>query len=307
MVVAYARFIRPEHCFERHFPLAWPRLKTTRTILDEILVEVRRELAEAQATRALPELRKMIADAPPARCFKTALQGDFGLIAEIKERSPSHGLMRRENVDTATASYEESPTVKAISVLTNRSHFGMSMDRLRQVKALTTKPILRKDFIFDDYQVYEARAHGADAILLMANMLEPAEMRRLYDLARSLEMNALFECHTREQIAQAPEAAEIYGINSRTFDAGASIYAASVASGPSGSKKDFTIELDRFALVEALPRDAVKVAESGVYPETVANLRKPLGFNAALVGTSLLSSARGVTAELRAFEEALRL
>src|SRR5262245_5851908 len=110
-------------------------MKTTQTILDEILVDVRRELARAQAKRPLPELRRMIADAPPVRSFRGTLQKGFGIIAEIKERSPSHGPMRRENVDDARAAYEKSAMVRAISVLTNNSHFGMNLERLREVKA----------------------------------------------------------------------------------------------------------------------------------------------------------------------------
>src|ERR1044071_7353523 len=133
-------------------------MKITRTILDQILADVRRELAEAQSHTPLSELRRGLADAPPPRSFTTALRAEFGLIAEIKERSPSHGPMRRENIDGATAAYEQSGLVRAISVLTNATHFGMSMERLRQVKIATTKPVLRKDFIFDEYQVYEARA-----------------------------------------------------------------------------------------------------------------------------------------------------
>src|SRR5947207_7018777 len=128
-------------------------MKKTETILDTIMVDVRKELADARANRSVEELRRMIIDAPPVRSFKGALQKAFGIIAEIKERSPSHGPMRRENVDEATAAYEQSAIVRAISVLTNHSHFGMSMDRLRDTKMRGTKPVLRKDFIFDEYQV----------------------------------------------------------------------------------------------------------------------------------------------------------
>jgi indole-3-glycerol phosphate synthase len=269
------------------------------------MVDVRRELAEAQARRPLSELKAAIADAVPVRSFKAALQSGFGLIAEIKDRSPSHGTMRRENVDRAAVAYEQSPVVHAASVLTNAAHFGMSRDRLRQVKLAMTKPVLRKDFIFDDYQVYEARAFGADAILLMANLLDRAEMKRLYQLARALGMSALFECHNLEQIRQVPVDAEIYGINSRTFDSSAARYSVSTLMGKLGAKRDFTIESERFELGRHLPAAAIKVAESGVTPATVARLRDELHYDAALVGTSLLTAGRGIEAELRAFEAAL--
>ena len=285
-------------------------MKVTRTILDQILVDVRKELAAAQAARPLAELRRMLADAPPERSFKQALAGEFGLIAEIKERSPSHGPMRRENVDASPAAYEQSPLVRAISVLTNNSHFGMSMDRLRQVKVSGSKPVLRKDFIFDEYQVYEARAFGADAILLMANLLEPEEMTRLHRVAKELRMDVLFECHTREQIEQLPPDADIYGINSRTFDSrknvlGVGAYGVSALLGRLGAKKDLTVDLDRFELRQFVPANVTKVAESGVSPETIGKVRDELRYDAALVGTSLLSAADGVHHELARFEQAL--
>ena len=282
-------------------------MKVTRTILDDILVDVRRELAEAQRKLPLPDLKRKLADAPGIRPFKKALQDAFGLIAEIKERSPSHGPMRQQNVADAFTAYERSPIVRAISVLTNASHFGMSMERLAQVKAATSKPVLRKDFIFDEYQVYEARAFGADAILLMANLLEGEEMRRLHQLACELDMEVLFECHTRDQIGQVPPGAELYGINSRTFDTDAQAYEAARQHGRSGSTRDLTTNAARFELGRHLPANAVKVAESGVHPDTVCVLRDQLGYHAALVGTSLLTAEHGVFKELEEFEKRLRL
>ena len=284
-------------------------MKTTQTILDQILVDVRKEVAEAKSQRPVAELSRMMADAPAVRPLSQALRTSFGLIAEIKERSPSHGPMRPANVQAAASAYEQSQLVRGISVLTNASHFGMSMDRLRQVKLATSKPVLRKDFIFDEYQVLEARAFGADAILLMANLLEPEEMRQLYATARGLQMEALFECHNREQIEQVPSEALIYGINSRTFDArknsfGVGRYAISALLGRLGSGKDLTIDESRFELGQYLPAAAIKVAESGVHPQTFAGLRD-LGYQAALVGTSLLTAAHGIEAELELFERAL--
>jgi indole-3-glycerol phosphate synthase len=218
--------------------------------------------------------------------------------------------MSRQNVDDAPSAYEKSPIVRAISVLTNQTHFGMTIDRMQSDKVGGTKPVLRKDFIFDPYQVYEARAYGADAILLMANLLEPQEMQSLHELARELHMDALFECHNREQIQQVPAGAVIYGINSRTFDArkntlGVGRYAISSLLGRLGSDKDLTIDESRFELGQFLPAAAIKVAESGVHPNTVAELRDNLGYDAALVGTSLLTARHGVRQELNLFESAL--
>ena len=280
-------------------------MKTTETILDHILVDVRRELADAQRARPSAELHRRLADAPPVRSFATALRGGFGLIAEIKERSPSQGAMRRENVAAAPAAYERSALVRGLSVLTNATHFGMNIERLAAVRAGSTKPVLRKDFIFDEYQVLEARAFGADGILLMANLLEADSMRRLFAAARALGLEVLFECHTREQIAQVPPGAVLYGINSRTFAAGRGTYTDAQAQRASGSVRDLTTNLDVFRLGEHLPAGAVKIAESGVHPDTIAAVRDRWGFHAALVGTSLLMAAHGVERELESFEHAL--
>jgi indole-3-glycerol phosphate synthase len=285
-------------------------MKVTETILDQIMVDVRAELGEARQRQPVVELKRMVGDAPAIRSFSAPLQESFGLIAEIKERSPSHGPMRPENVADAPAAYEKSGLVKAISVLTNNSHFGMSMERLREMKMATSKPLLRKDFIFDDYQVYQARAYGADAILLMANLLDRAEMERLYRLARDLQMEALFECHTRAQIEEVPVEGKIFGINSRTFDArknilGVGLYGMSNLLGRLGSGKDLTVDEKRFELAQYLPAQALKVAESGVSPENIAALRDTFGYHAALVGTSLLTASHGVEHELERFEQAL--
>jgi indole-3-glycerol phosphate synthase len=275
------------------------------SILEQIMTDVRRELAAAQKARPLAELKHRLPDALPVRSLADALRRGFGLIAEVKERSPSQGPMRADNLRDAAAAYETSPIVRAISVLTNASHFGMNIERLHRIKAAGTKPVLRKDFIFDPYQVFEARAFGADAILLMANLLEADELSRLYTLARELGMDALFECHDAAQIASVPEGAVIYGINSRTFSAAATTYETARVRRASGGQSDFTTDLDRFEIGRLLPAHAVKVAESGV---SSANLRRvrDLGFyNAVLVGTSLLLQPLGVRHELTAFERAL--
>lgn len=270
------------------------------------MVDVRREVAAARTERPDAELARMLADAPPVRPLAAALRGSFGLIAEIKERSPSQGPMRPANVAAAASAYAASPVVHGVSVLTNASHFGMSIERLRAAREAGPKPVLRKDFIFDDYQVQEARAFGADAILLMANLLSAEEMVRLHALATALGMDVLFECHDEAQIAALPAGAVLYGINSRSFAVRGADYAAARAQKALGSRQDLTTDLRRFeALAGHLPAHAVKVAESGVYPENAARIRDELGYHAILVGTSLLTSPAGVHAELDRFAQAL--
>lgn len=269
------------------------------TILDRILPDVRRELDSARAAVPLGEIKRKAADAPPPRDFAGALSGHgFGLIAEIKRRSPSMGDMRSANVDAAAAAYETSPVVRAVSVLTNQTHFGMGMDDLRVFAAASTKPVLRKDFILDPYQIYAARAAGADAVLLMANLLSAAQMRELHEVVLELGMEALFEVHEAGEIDALPGTARVVGINSRKFKSREGFVAAG-----ENAEQDFTLDFAAFELAESLPAGCVRVAESGVTPQTVAPLARH--FDAALVGTSLLRDPRGVAAALDDFARAL--
>jgi len=241
----------------------------------------------------------MIADAPPPRGFAAAIErGGFGLIAEIKERSPSVGPMRAENVREAVPAYAEFPLVRAVSVLTNERHFGMSITRLAEIRAAVPKPVLRKDFFLDEYQIREARAFGADAVLLMANVLDAARLKGFHQLASELGMDSLFEVHTGEEIDMLPPNARLVGINSRKFKSQSGFV------GPSGSsQQDFSLDARVFQMADKLPAGTLRVAESGISPESIPSVRQT--FHAALVGTSLLRDARGIRSCLREFESAL--
>jgi indole-3-glycerol phosphate synthase len=269
------------------------------TILDRILPDVRRELDEARAAVSLEEVKQQAAAARPPRDFAGALTAHgFGLIAEIKQRSPSMGDMKAGNVASAAVAYETSPLVRALSVLTNRTHFGLGLEDLRRIAAASGKPVLRKDFILDSYQIYAARAAGADAVLLMANVLSAAKMAELHEIVLELGMETLFEVHEEKEIDTLPASARIVGINSRKFQSREGF----VAAGHS-SEEDFTLDFAAFELAESLPAGCVRVAESGVTPQTVAPLARH--FDAALVGTSLLRDPRGVEASLQDFADAL--
>ncbi|MEI8292445.1 MAG: indole-3-glycerol phosphate synthase TrpC [bacterium] len=269
-----------------------------KTILDTILGDVHREIAAAKARIPLSEIQARLADAPPARDFADALSTGFGLITEIKERSPSVGPMRADNVRDATNAYAASPIVRAVSVLTNQTHFGMDIHRLSEIRNQVPQPVLRKDFFVDDYQVYEARAFGADAILLMANVLDAARLLDMHQLALELGMEALFEVHTPEEIDSLPAGASIVGINSRKFKTDSGF----VQVGQS-SETDFSLDLGVFDLVSKLPVSAKHVAESGISPRNLPSVASH--FHAALVGTSLLRDERGIRACLKDFESAL--
>jgi indole-3-glycerol phosphate synthase len=269
------------------------------TILERILPDVRRELDEARAAVPLEDIMRRAADAKPPRDFAGALTADgFGLIAEWKQRSPSMGEMRAKNVMDAAAAYETSSVVRAISVLTNTKHFGGTIGDLARIAAASTKPVLRKDFILDPYQIYAARAAGADAVLLMANVLSAERMAELHELVLELGMESLFEVHEAQEIDSLPANARVVGINSRKFKSREGL----VARGQSRDE-DFTLDFGAFELAQNLPAGCVRVAESGVTPATVAPLARH--FDAAVVGTSLLRDSRGVEAALGEFAAAL--
>lgn len=273
----------------------------TPTILDRILADVQEEVSSAKHLRTEADLRGMIGDAPPVRSLPEALLGTFGLIAEIKACSPSVGAMRNENVADAPMAYEESPVVRALSVLTNERHFGGSMQKLRSVRSLVAKPVLRKDFIVSEYQIREARAFGADAILLMASVLDASRLKGYHELVLELGMEALFEVHDEVEISALPATARIVGINSRKFKA--PVKSAGFVGATGSSEKDFTINLEAFDLVSRLPEGALRVAESGLDAGNIKGVRER--FHAALVGTSLLRDPRGIRAGLLEFEEAV--
>lgn len=274
---------------------------TAPTILDRILADVAEEVAVAKLRRSEADLRGMIGDAPPVRSLPEALEGSFGLIAEIKSCSPSVGAMRLENVEDAPMAYEECAVVKALSILTNERHFGGSPEYLRTVRHHVSKPVLRKDFIISEYQIREARAFSADAILLMASVLDAPRLKGFYELTQELGMEALFEVHDEEEIAALPPTPRIVGINSRKFKA--PVESAGFVGAKGSSEKDFSIHLEAFDLVDRLPEGTLRIAESGLSAVNISVVRDR--FHAALVGTSLLRDPRGIRAGLKDFEEAI--
>jgi indole-3-glycerol phosphate synthase len=273
------------------------------SILDDILVRVRTEIAAAKEERSVETLESMLADTPERRSFKDSLTAGFGLIAEIKERAPSRGGMRSENVAQAPAAYEASELVRAISVLTNAPDFGMSIERLWEIKLGSTKPILRKEFIIEPYQVLEAKAFGADAILLMTQVASKDELQKLHDYARELGLDVLVECGNAEDVARSPSGADIMGINTRDMHATRERYERS-REGSAAGGGDLSTDMQALNHIDLLPDDVLKIAESGIAVETVCGVRD-LGYAAALVGSDLLLNEEGVRAALAEYEQAL--
>jgi indole-3-glycerol phosphate synthase len=255
----------------------------------------------------LAEVKAAAADAARATTsFRQELERSrFSLIAELKRRSPSTGPMSLANVDRALDVYRACPQVAAISILTNEDHFGNSLADLRRARALTGKPLLRKDFILHEYQVWEARAAGADAILLMAGLLtDAAQARLLFDLAKSLGMDVLFEIGmgTRplvEQVALVPDQARIFGVNSRHFRSSRLGLRAKLGK---LIGKDFWTDPTRHRdLLRFVPPGKTAVAESGVHVPTDVHSLAALGYRAVLIGTAFLREGADVEAGVAAF------
>ena len=255
------------------------------TILDQILETKRIEVEGRQREESLGALERRAKATPLPLNFSGALMGPgVRLIAEVKKASPSRGVLRSDLDPVALARAYAENGAAAISVLTEVDHFQGSLHHLEKVKESVRDagiPVLRKDFIFDPYQVYEARACGADALLLIVAMLEPSQLRELLSVAQTVWVQALVEVHSEAELEVALEAgAEVIGINHRDL-------------------KTFQMDLSLAQRLRPLiPQGKIVVAESGINTgEDVARLRKT-GVNAVLVGEALVT-ATDVAAKVR--------
>jgi indole-3-glycerol phosphate synthase len=214
------------------------------------------------------------------RDFKSALTLEgVSIIAEIKRNSPSSGDIMADADPVAVAKAYEQNGAAAISVLTDQEFFGGQLEFIQQVKAVTELPILRKDFIISEYQVWESFQAGADAILLIADAIDEGLLTDLYHLAAELGMHILIETHSAENLLLMRDLnPPIVGVNCRNL-------------------KTMTTDLNWFEqVVGQLPDDSVKVAESGIHNADDLKNISGLGFNAVLVGTSLMKSGNPGTA-----------
>ena len=246
------------------------------SILDQIVSQKREELAQQKAVTSLEDLERLIPARPAPLDFAAALsQGGVRLIAEVKKASPSRGLLCPDFDPVRIAETYAQNGASAISVLTD-PRFQGEPDHLAQIKKSAVSgaiPVLRKDFIFDPYQVYEARAIGADALLLIVAILSPSQLSDLQGLAHSLRMQCLVEVHDHPELETALTAgAKIIGINNRdlrTF------------------KTDLAVTE---GLAPAIPQDKAIVSESGI--STPQHLRRleTLGVHAVLVGEALVTA-----------------
>jgi indole-3-glycerol phosphate synthase len=244
-----------------------------KNILDRI-VEARRE-SVSRRKRVLPEAAlRMAVDkkVPPPRGFASALTGPgIRVIAELKKASPSRGLIRTEFAPASLAASLEEAGAAALSVLTEEDFFSGSLADLKEASRVTKIPILRKDFIIDSWQVWEARAAGADSFLLIAAVLEEGLLRELLALGRSLKMEPLVEVHSGPELDRVLVAgAQIIGVNNRDL-------------------QDFSVRLKTsLDLIHEIPDECTAVSESGLSTREGIDRLRNGGFDAFLIGEHLM-------------------
>ena len=244
-----------------------------KTILDKITADKKRDVAEQKRSVPLNLLKECAARRKPLD-FKAALRGEgLKLIAEVKKASPSKGLLCADFRPVELARIYEKSGAAAISVLTEVNHFQGSLEHLSAIRDSVSLPLLRKDFIFDEYQVYETTVSGADALLLIAAILSPAQLTNLLELSHSLGLVCLVEAHDEREVEKALESgAEIIGINNRDL-------------------KTFNTDIETTHRLRALvPGGKIVVSESGIGNRDDINRLKAWGVDAALVGEALVTS-----------------
>ena len=254
------------------------------SVLDDILVGVREDLAERQSRTSLDELKDRAAARPPALDAEAALRGPgVSVIAEVKRSSPSKGALAAIADPAALAQDYEAGGAAVISVLTERRRFGGSLADLDAVRARVSVPVLRKDFVVSAYQLWEGRAHGADVALLIVAALDQDALVSLVERTESLGMTALVEVHDETELARALEAGgRVIGVNARDLR---------------------TLEVDRSVfgrLSPLLPDGCVKIAESGVRGPHDLLAYAAVGADAVLVGEGVVTGGdpRAAVAEL---------
>ena len=245
-------------------------------ILDTIIAHKQKELQIEEEQVPLTKLKSKLANLPPTKDFRAAIaqSGNINLIAEVKKKSPSKGIIREDFDPIQIAETYAKNGAAAISVLTDVRFFDGRLDYLSSIRQVVDVPLLRKDFTIDPYHIYQARVAGADAILLIVAALTKDQLREFMDIAASLSLASLVEVHTDTELEIALDVgAEIIGINNRDL-------------------RTFHTDLaTTFSLREFLPTGKVVVSESGIYTRADVESLREAGVNAILVGESLMRSS----------------
>lgn len=245
-------------------------------ILRKIVDRKRQEIAQRQQQQSLAVLQQRLTDMAPTRGFVSAMdgclaQGKAAVIAEIKKASPSKGVLRKDFQPAEIARSYEAGGAACLSVLTDIDFFQGSDDYLQQARAACSLPVIRKDFIVDPYQVYEARAIGADCILLIVACLDDSTLAHLNSLAHELGMDVLVEVHDEEELGRALKLQNrLVGINNRNL-------------------RTFEVSLQTtLAMLAQIPEDRMVVTESGIHSSDDVRLMRSEGVNAFLVGEAFM-------------------
>lgn len=244
-------------------------------ILSEIAAYKREFVASRQRQRSLAEVRARARDTPAPADFRGALAADgIALIAELKKASPSQGILRADFDPERIADAYRANGARCLSVLTDEAYFQGCDDYVQRAKEAAGLPVLRKDFTIDEYQLYEARVIGADAVLLIAALMDSSQLDDCLGLASELELAALVEVHDAAELARAKAAgASLVGVNNRDL-------------------RTFETSLDTtFALLDQMPEGAVVVSESGIAGRSDVERLAAAGVDAILVGESLMRAA----------------
>jgi len=243
-------------------------------ILKEIILKKKERIALAKQSLPEEELKIKVQSLGPCRPFIEAINKprQISLIAEIKKASPSEGVIRQDFNHSVIAEVYEAVGVQAISVLTEEDYFLGNIAFINEIKNLSKAPVLRKDFILEPYQVYESRFYGADAILLIANLLTQDELTQFIAIAVELGMDCLVEVHNEKELKKILKLKNVplIGINNRDLH--------TLEVDPKTTEKLFTL----------IPKDKVVVVESGIKTPQDVLFLKILGVNAVLIGTAFM-------------------
>ena len=248
------------------------------SVLDSIIEGVREDLA----ARRLPlaQIQEAMDKAPaPLDGYASLSKNEMNVIAEVKRSSPSKGNLAPIADPAALAEQYQEAGAGAVSVLTERRRFGGSLEDLDAVRARVTIPVLRKDFMVDEYQFLEARAHGADIVLLIVAALSKSQLRDFYDLSTELGMSALIEVHTAQELESAMDIEpRMIGVNSRNL-------------------KTLDVDPAAFAeLIPQIPNEIIRVAESGISHQRDVDFAQKAGATVILVGEALVKSGDPISA-----------
>ncbi|MDR1743775.1 MAG: indole-3-glycerol phosphate synthase TrpC [Dysgonamonadaceae bacterium] len=244
-------------------------------VLSEIVAHKKREVEERRKRRSIDDLCKIIEEKNfPFRSLKQALEhSDTGIISEFKRRSPSKGWINQSADVAFVARGYESAGASAMSVLTDEDYFGGSDDDLKKAVSMVKIPVLRKEFIVDEFQIYESKSLGANVVLLIASAITPQQCKRFTEVASLLRLDVLLELHDEKELDYVSDKNDLVGINNRNLGT-------------------FATTVDKsFRMAELLPRDVVRVSESGISSPSIVKELRSAGYRGFLIGENFMKTA----------------